>query len=88
MIFFQQSSLVQAYRRLKEKCNKSFKHFASPKGLIFFLKIQAIKVDGESPLPNVLNEYRFYNLYCLVFIRDAYCEEKYKRYNILFCLVP
>ena len=35
ILFFQQSSLVQAYRRLPAKGNKSFKHFASPKGLNF-----------------------------------------------------
>ena len=29
--FLQQSSLVQAYRRLQAKSKKSFKHFASPK---------------------------------------------------------
>ena len=34
ILFLQQSSLVEAFRRLQAK-SESFKHFASPKGLNF-----------------------------------------------------
>ena len=78
ILFLQQSSLVQAYRRVQAKCKMSLA-----------LKIQAKKVGGESPLLKIkLNEYLFCNLYCLVLIRDENFEEKNKTYNILFCLVP
>ena len=88
ILFLQQSSLVQACRLLQAKSKKSFKHFASPKG-VNFSKFKRKKLDGESPLLEMkLNEYLFCNLYCLVLIRDENVEEKNKKYNILFCLVP
>ena len=50
IVFLQPSSIVEAYRRLQAKSKMSFKHFASPKGLIFFLRIQAKKGEwGKSP---------------------------------------
>ena len=89
ILFLQQSSLLQAYRGLQAKTNKSFKHFASPKGLNVSSKFKQKKVGGESPLLKMkLNEYLFCNLYCLVLITDENFEEKNKKYNTMFCLIP
>ena len=49
ILFLKQSSLVQAYRRLQAKNNKSFKHFASPKGLIFSSKFKRRTWVGKVP---------------------------------------
>ena len=49
ILFLQQSSLVQAYRRLQAKNNKGFKHFASPKGLNFSSKFKRKKWVEKAP---------------------------------------
>ena len=60
ILFLQQSSFVQAYRRLQAKSKKSFKHFSSPKGLNFSSNFKRKKVGRESPLLKMkLNEYLF-----------------------------
>ena len=89
ILFLQQSSLVQAYRRLQAKSNKRFKYCASPKGLHFSSKFKRKKGGGESPLLKMkLNEYFFCNRYCLVLIRDKKKLRKRIKKYILFCLVP
>ena len=49
ILFLQHSSLVQAYRRLQAKSKKSFKHFASPKGLDFSSKFKRKSGWGNFP---------------------------------------
>ena len=58
ILFLQQSSLVQAYRRLQAKRIKSFKSFASPKGLNLSSQFKRKKVGGKRLLLKMkLNEY-------------------------------
>ena len=49
VLFLQQSSLVEAYRRFQAKSKKSFKHFASPKGLNFSSEFKRKKWVGNVP---------------------------------------